>query len=61
MGVGIILGHIAQKALIEYAPINDRLITSQIRIATGHLTVHQVYAPTTDASEEAVDEFYANL
>lgn len=47
--------------LIEYAPVSDRLITARSGIANGNLTVHQVYAPTTDVTDEALGEFYANL
>jgi len=60
-GVALILGKRAQGALIDFEPVNDRIITSRFKIMTGILTICQVNAPTAAAEEEDTGEFYEKL
>ena len=60
-GVGLILAKEAQRALLSYNPVNDRIISARFQMATGFATLCQVYAPTADSSEEDIDKFYLDL
>uniref|UniRef100_A0A0L8GCS1 Endonuclease/exonuclease/phosphatase domain-containing protein n=1 Tax=Octopus bimaculoides TaxID=37653 RepID=A0A0L8GCS1_OCTBM len=62
-GVALMLTKKAVKALIEWQPINERLILAKSR--TSHkwifLTIVMCYAPTNDVEELAKVEFYDTL
>jgi hypothetical protein len=60
-GVALVLSPLAEKALQGHNPVNDRIITARFRTTIGRLTVCQVYAPTTTASDNDMDEFYSTL
>ena len=60
-GVAIIANKKAVKSIIENNPMNDRMIAIRLQGAPINVTVIQVYAPTTDASQEEIEEFYASL
>ena len=58
-GVGFIIN--MSKAVMGYNPVNDRIITIRMKAHPMNITVVQVYAPTTDATEEEMDNFYGVL
>ena len=60
-GVAIILKKGIEKCLMEWKPINSRLI--KIRLKGKHIntTIIQCYAPTNDSSDEKKDSFYEQL
>lgn len=60
-GVAIYLSRTAARGLIGYKPVNDRIITVRLMGQAKDITLIQVYAPTTAATEEELDEFYENL
>ena len=60
-GVALILSSLAEKALLGYNPVNDRIITARFRTMIGCMTVCMVYAPTMNASENEMDNFYSCL
>ena len=60
-GVAIILGKVAQKSIIGYEPVSDRIITARFKTQIGYMTICQVYAPTADSSDEELDNFYSQL
>jgi len=59
-GVGMFLGKNAQKALVEYNPVSDRILLVRFGLSfVGYLVVVQVYAPTSEASlQQEIDSFY---
>ena len=57
-GVALVLSKTAQKALIGYNPISERIIMARFQAFIGELIVLQVYAPTADSSDKDINEFY---
>ena len=60
-GVAIIVTRKVEKTLLEWKPINDRLLKARFNSKFAKLTVIAWYAPTEDAEEEIKDEFYDQL
>ena len=60
-GVGIVMSNKIRKCMTGYWPVNDRIIMCKIKATPFDLAVVQVYAPTSDYSDEEVEEFYENL
>jgi hypothetical protein len=60
-GVGMLLSTRARKALLGYNPINSRLITARFKATRFNITIINVYAPTSDASENNIEAFYGDL
>ena len=49
------------NAVLRYNLKNDRMILVHFQGKPFNITVIQVYAPTTDAKEAEVDQFYEDL
>ena len=60
-GVAILLNKSAQRSLIGYNPISERINTARLRTQIGATTIIQIYAPTSASSEEEADSFYHQL
>ena len=60
-GVALIVNKRAQNAVIGNNLKNDRMISVQIEGKPFSITVIQVYAPTTNAKEAKIEQFYKNL
>ena len=60
-GVTKILSQAAKKALLEYEPISDRAIIARFSGCSFNITVIQVYAPTMEADDAVLDQFYNQL
>jgi len=60
-GVALVLSSTAEKALLGFNPVSDRIITARFRTMLGGMTVCQVYAPTINANDMEMDEFYSSL
>ncbi|XP_072167451.1 uncharacterized protein [Diadema setosum] len=60
-GVGIILGKEASRALIEWTPVDQRIITARLCSRHGKTTIIQAYAPTENSEDDEKDEFYGKL
>jgi exonuclease III len=56
-GVAIMVAKKMVEAVQEYKPISDRIIYIQIRANPENLSITQVYAPTSEASEEVSNSF----
>lgn len=57
-GVGFILDKETAKSIMGYNPISPRVITIWLKAHPINLTIIQVYAPTSDASDEDLEAFY---
>ena len=60
-GVGMIISKKYAKCILEWKPINDRLLKVRFNSKYSKLTVIQCYAPTNQAEEEEKDNFYEAL
>ncbi|XP_071177545.1 craniofacial development protein 2-like [Mytilus edulis] len=60
-GVALIISKANKKTLMEWQPINERIITARFFSRHIKLTIIQCYAPTNDASDEVKEEFYQTL
>ena len=49
------------NAVLEYNLKNNKMISVHFQGKPFNITVIQVYAPTTDAEEAKVDQFYKDL
>ena len=62
-GVAFMLSQEAQRALINWEPINSRIITAKFQTThkNVNLQVVQCYAPTNDTDDELKDQYYNQL
>ena len=60
-GVAIIVNKRVQKAVLGCNIKNDRMISVHFQGKPFNTTVIQVYAPTTNAKEAEVEQFYEDL
>ena len=51
----------AAQGLIGYKPVNDRIISVRLKGQAKDITLIQVYAPTSAATDEELEEFYENV
>ena len=59
--IAIVVIKTVQNAVLECNLKNDRMISVHFQSKPSNITVIQVYAPTTDAKEAEVDQFYEDL
>ena len=60
-GVGLIVNKRVQNAVPGCSLKNDRMISVRFQDQPFNITVIQVYAPTTNAEEAEVQQFYEDL
>lgn len=60
-GVGIIVSKTIAECVTNIVPISERVMLLQINALPAQLNIIQVYAPTTDHSDEEVAEFYSQI
>ena len=46
-----------EKSLLEFRPVNERIINALLQGKLGNMNVVQCYAPTDDFSEDEKDQF----
>ena len=60
-GVGFLLNKKARGAMLGYKPVSDRIIVARFQAQPFNISVIQIYAPTSDSTQEEVDTFYGSL
>ena len=60
-GVAITVNERAWNAVLGYSLKNDRMISVHFQGKPFNITVIQVYAPTSNAEEAEVEQFYEDL
>ncbi|XP_072014979.1 craniofacial development protein 2-like [Amphiura filiformis] len=60
-GVGFILDRNTARSFLGFNPINDRIISLRLHGHPFNISIVQVYAPTSTASDEAMENFYGQL
>ena len=60
-GVGVMLSEEAARSFKGFWAVSDRVILVKLSGSPMDINVIQVYAPTSDADEESIDEFYENI
>ncbi|KAK2726253.1 hypothetical protein QYM36_000642 [Artemia franciscana] len=60
-GVGMALSSRAKKCLVDWEPINERILCSRFATSQAKLRVIVVYAPTNDTVDQTKDDFYRVL
>ncbi|CAM4881326.1 unnamed protein product [Rotaria socialis] len=60
-GVAIIVNKRLSNSVLGYNPKNDRIISIRLLGKPINVTVIQVYAPTTVADDEEIEDFYVSL
>ena len=60
-GVAIIVNKRVQNAVLECSLKNNRMISVHLQAKPFNIMVIQVYAPTSNAKEAEVEQFYEDL
>jgi exonuclease III len=60
-GVGILLSNKLKHSLVEWKPVNERIITARLATKYGKISVIQCYAPTEEYDLDKKEEFYSLL
>lgn len=60
-GVAIILKKGAERSLMEWKPIDSRIIKARLKGRHNNITLIQCYAPTNDSEDDLKDNFYLRL
>ena len=55
------MSKLAESSLLEWSPLNERIIKALFHSKFIKLTFIQVYAPTMEDEEEDIDQFYEKL
>ena len=60
-GVAFYLSTLTSQMLLGYNPISDRILSIRLQGKPQNITLIQIYAPTTAADEEEIENFYNSL
>ncbi|XP_052237775.1 craniofacial development protein 2-like [Dreissena polymorpha] len=60
-GVGLLLTNTAHKSLLEWEPINDRILRARFNSKFQEVTIIQCYAPTNLTDDNTKEDFYGHL
>jgi len=60
-GVGLILNRDFSKSVLSFWPKSERLLQVKLKASPFNLNIIVVYAPTAEAEEKDIDQFYCEL
>ena len=60
-GIGLMMKNDIAKLVSGYWPVSERVLVVRIKGKPFYLSIIQVYAPTSDCSDEKIDEVYEQL
>ena len=60
-GVGIIVSESMNRSVRNFLPYSDRIALLQLQTRPIKVNIIQAYAPTSDKSDEEIEEFYEHL
>ena len=60
-GVGFIIEKETAKCVLGYDPISERVMTVRIQGHPINISIIQVYAPTSEAADEDIEDFYETV
>ena len=60
-GVAIITNKSVGDTMLGYNPVSDRIISLRLQAQPVNITIIQIYAPTSAATDEAKTSFYREL
>ena len=60
-GTGLMMTRKARSALVDWKPVNERLMTARFRGKYTNLSIIVCYAPTNDADPKSKETFYNQL
>ena len=60
-GVALMVSQNTAKSLLEFRPINERLILARLQRKHGSITLVQCYAPNYYSSEDEKSQIYSSL
>ena len=60
-GVAFICAYEIRRCVMGFNPVSDRITTIRLQCKPVNMTVLQVYAPTSTAEDEEMEEFYEKV
>lgn len=60
-GVGFLVNKDSKNTIMECIPVSDRIMAIRVTGKPFNMTIVQVYAPTSESSDETIEEFYEEL
>ena len=60
-GVAIMVHKDTANSVISWQPVSSRIISIRLNCTPQNLTIVQVYAPTSNSTEEENENFYSEL
>ena len=60
-GTAILVNKSTASAVMEFLPISSRLISLRISAKPFNITIMEVYAPTSESSDQDIEEFYETI
>ena len=60
-GVGFIMNNEVFKSVISYNAVSPRIISMRLKGQGPNTTLFQVYAPTSQSTEDEIEQFYTKL
>lgn len=60
-GMALVLAKMASRCVLGYWPVSDCKLRVRLRSQPFNISIIQVYAPTSESTDEEIEEFYEHL